>query len=411
MQVDEPSFEPLRGERLLDAVRRVLETIPFYASTPRPGGDDWFSRLPILRRHDLTGVEPSRWLAAHVDVAAELATGSLRPLTTSGSTDEPLKVYADTTLALPPNVWSMHGLPNDAKLINLTAPVCLGTSCPGDIAPMGSQVLLLTFRAGLFRASDESIRRAVSGWNEFEPEIAFVNPAWLHWLWRRSQQLGLTLRTPRLICLTYQYPSLCQRRALATAFPDVPQVEFYGASEFGGTDLAIGCEAGHLHLVEYQAAVEQVPSEHEGLDELVFTTPLSRSMPLIRYAPGDLGITGQVDEDACSLWSVPVVELDGRVSEVLRTAADVVTTREFDDAIADVEALEFYVARSRAGGVRVQGIVAPGLEAQVERALRAAIAPLGFERVEVVFVETLPLGASGKLQLTGEDDRNALETR
>jgi acyl-coenzyme A synthetase/AMP-(fatty) acid ligase len=106
-----------------------------------------------------------------------------------------------------------------------------------------------------------------------------------------------------------------------------------------------------------------------------------------------------------------VVELDGRVSEVLRTAADVVTTREFDDAIADVEALEFYVARSRAGGVRVQGIVAPGLEAQVERALRAAIAPLGFERVEVVFVETLPLGASGKLQLTGEDDRNALETR
>jgi hypothetical protein len=408
--MDETSFEPLEGERLHGAVRRVLETIPFYAAYSREDGEGWFSRLPVLRRDDLSGVDPSRWLPPGLDVAAALASGALRPLTTSGSTDEPLKVYADTTLALPPNVWSMHGLPDDAKLISLTAPVCLGTHCPGDIAPHGPNGLLLTFRAGLFRASDDSIRRAVAAWNEFEPEIAFVNPVWLHWLWRRATELGLKLSPPRLISLTYQYPSHCQRRALAAAF-DAPQVEFYGASEFGGTDLAIGCECGHLHLVEYQASVELVPSEHAGHDELVFSTPLSKSMPLIRYAPGDLGFTGRVEEGACSLWGVPVVELDGRVSEVLRTSTGVVTPRAFDDAVGELEGLEFYVARSRAGRLTVQCIVSPGSEARVEEALRFAVAPLGFEGVSVAFVQRLELGASGKLQLTGEDERNALEVR
>ncbi len=403
-------FEPLTGQRLLVAVQETLARIPFYASYPRGAGADWFSSLPVLRREDLSGVEPTRWLPPELDVAEALASGKLRPLTTSGSTDEPLKVYADTQLPLPPNVWGRRGLPDDAKLVNLTAPVCLGMHCPGDIAPHGPNGLLLTFRAGLFRASDESIRRAVQAWNEFEAEIAFVNPAWLHWLLRRARGLGLTLFPPRLICLTYQYPSRCQRRAIARAF-DAPQIEFYGASEFGGTDLAIGCEAGHLHLVEYQAAVEHVPSEHPGHDELIFTTPLSRSMPLVRYAPGDLGVVDTLGEDACSLWSVPVLELDGRVADVLRTESGVVTTRAFDDAVSEVEGLEFYAARSRAGAVTVQCIVERGTEAQVERAVTSAGLALGFTAVKVVFVERLELGASGKLQLTGEDERHGLEVR
>lgn len=403
-------YDPLTGERLLETVRRALAHIPFYANYPAPSGDAWFEALPVLRRDDLTGVPPTRWLHPDLDLAAELARGTLRPLTTSGSTDEPLRVYADTALSLPPNVWSMHGLPDDAKLVNLTAPVCLGSSCPGDVAPHGARGLLLTFRAGLFTASDVSIARAVTAWNAFAPRIAFVNPAWLHWLHRRARGLGLTMRPPELLCLTYQYPSVCQRRALKAAFP-VPQVEFYGASEFGGTDLAIGCDQGHLHLVEYQAYVEALPSEHAGHDELVFTTPVSRAMPLVRYTPGDLGRVTRVEEDACALWDVPVVELHGRLSEVMHSTTQVVTTRAFDDAVGAVPGLEFYVARSRQGALTMQVIVAPGQDAAVTSALQACAQALGFSSLAVQVVEQLALGASGKLQLTGEDERHALETR
>jgi phenylacetate-coenzyme A ligase PaaK-like adenylate-forming protein len=305
----------------------------------------------------------------------------------------------------------LHGVADDARLVNLTSPVCLGTSCPGDVARLTDKVLLLTFGAGLFEASDAMVSRVARAFNEFAADIAFVNPVWLHWLHRRASALGLHLTPPRLVALTYQYPSRCQRRALARAFPDVPQVEFYGASEFGGTDLAIGCPAGHLHVVDYQAYAEALPSAVEGHDELVFTTPRSRTMPLVRYAPGDLGRLGWVDEQACPLWRVATLELDGRVTDVMHSTTRVVTTREFDDLVGDLEGLLFYEARANGGVLTMRAICEPPSARAVEHAVEGIAQRLGFSRLEFLPVERLSLGASGKLRLTGDDDRHALERR
>ncbi|MFZ5446854.1 MAG: hypothetical protein ACOZQL_43105 [Myxococcota bacterium] len=397
------SFAPLDEEALAAQVREVIREVPFYA---RYAEGSPLSSLPVLRRDDLLGVPPAQWVRRSIDLPAELAAGTIRPVTTSGSTDEPLKVYADLALSLPPAVWSMHGVADDAKLVNLTSPVCLGSACPGDVAPLGERVLLLTFGAGLFEASDAAITRAARAFNDFAPEIAFVNPVWLHWLHRRAQGLGLALHQPRLLVFTYQYPSGCQRRALARAF-SAPQVEFYGASEFGGTELAVGCPEGHLHLVNYQAFAEQLASDVPGHAELVFTTPLSRTMPLLRYAPGDLGRIGWVDEGGCALWEIPTLTLEGRVADVLHAPDRPVTTREFDALVGEVDGLEFYEARSRGGALALRCVGAPELEG----ALREAVAPLGFSRVQVTFVPRLSLGASGKLRLTGEDDAHALDAR
>lgn len=398
-------MDTLDGALLREAVQRVVRSVPFYSSYDAQAA---LSSFPVLRREALLSVPPAQFVTPEIDLPAALASGRFRPLTTSGSTDEPLKVYADVELSLPPSVWSMHGLADDAKLTSLTSGVCLGTSCPGDIAPHGERGLLLTFRAGLFEASDAQVVRTVGAFNAFAGDIAFVNPVWLHWLHRRALGLGLTLHQPQLLVFTYQYPSRCQRRALAKAF-QAPQVEFYGASEFGGTDLAIGCPAGHLHLVDYQAFVETIASEHEGHDELVFSTPLSRAMPLLRYAPGDLGRVGFVDDDACELSSVLAVELDGRVADVMHTGERAVTTREFDDVVSEIEGLAFYEARSGAdGALFMKGIVDDGFS---EPALRAGVLALGFKSFTFAVVERFALGASGKLRLTGEDDRNALLVR
>lgn len=398
------SLEPFDEERLAAEVARVLEEVPFYS-----GYRGALAEFEVLRRDDLLGVPPVQWVRRGVDLAAELTRGTIRPVTTSGSTDEPLKVYADLSISLPPTVWSMHGLEEPLRLANLTSPVCLGNSCPGDVARLDERVLLLTFGMGLFEASDAAITRVAKAFNEFAPDIAFVNPVWLHWLALRATRLGLTLHQPKLIALTYQYPSRCQRRGLARAFPNVPQVEFYGASEFGGTDLAIGCPSGHLHVVNYQAFVEVLPSVHEGHDELVFSTPTSRTMPLLRYAPGDLGRLTWLDDDACELADVPVLELDGRVSDAMHVGGRVVTTRAFDDALGDVEGLLFYEARARGDVLGVRLISEPGAERQVELTVREALRHFG--RLELTFVERFALGPSGKLKLTGDDERNALDVR
>lgn len=392
-------FEPLVGDRLRAAISRVLESVPFYAGQT-------LEALGVLRRDDLARATPVQWVGEGFDVALELTRGTVRMMTTSGSTDEPLKVLADGLHPLPPNVWSMHGLADPVRLVTLTAPVCLGTHCPGDIAPDGDHGLLLTFRRGLFDAPDEAIARAVEAWNAFEGDVVFANPVWLHWLVRRAKALALQLHRPKLIALTYQYISRCQRRALGRAFEGVPQVEFYGASEFAGVDLAIGCDAGHLHVVDYQVFAEAQPSaEAPGHEELIFSTPTSRTMPLLRYAPGDLGGLYEVDEGDCALAHAPVLQVDGRVADVMRSNRSL-TTREADDALS-VEGLEFYAARARDGVLHVQAVGDPSCRAAIEAAARS----LGFTASVVTFVDRLTLGASGKLTLTQDDDRHALDLR
>jgi hypothetical protein len=391
-------YEPLVGERLQAALARVLETVPFYAGKSPES-------LPLLRREDLAGVAPARWVPADFDVSAELSRGTVRMMTTSGSTDEPLRIVADGLHPLPPNVWAMHGLDEPVKLVTLTAPICLGTHCPGDIAPDGEHGLLLTFRKGLFTASDEAVGRAGEAWNQLQPDVAFANPVWLHWLARRAAGLGLSLHQPKVLALTYQYVSQCQRRGLRRYF-SAPQVEFYGASEFAGVDLAIGCDAGHLHVVDYQVFAEAVPcDEVPGHDELFFSTPTSRTMPLLRYSPGDLGGLFEVDEGDCALWHAPVVQLEGRVAHVMHSERPV-TTREADEALS-VEGLEFYTARARAGALHLDCVGDPACRGALETAGRA----LGFSATLVTFVERLELGPSGKLTLTQDDDRHALELR
>ena len=183
-------METLEGLQLREAVQRVVRGVPFYSSYDADGE---LASFPVLRREALLSVNPTQFIAPELDLAAALASGKFRPLTTSGSTDEPLKVYADLELSLPPSVWAMHGLPDDARLTSLTSGVCLGTSCPGDIAQHGDRGLLLTFRAGLFEASDAHVIRTAEAFNAFKGDIAFVNPVWLHWLHRRAHGLGLSL--------------------------------------------------------------------------------------------------------------------------------------------------------------------------------------------------------------------------
>ena len=56
----------------------------------------------------------------------------------------------------------------------------------------------------------------------------------------------------------------------------------------------------------------------------------------------------------------------------------------------------------------IKGIVDPGFS---EQPLRAGVLELGFSSLTFEAVERFALGLSGKLRLTGEDDRNALVRR
>lgn len=115
-----------------------------------------------------------------------------------------------------------------------------------------------------------------------------------------------------------------QRRQLQQAF-DVPLRNSYGASEF--FSIACECPEGRLHLNADWVILEPVDAQGRAVregdwGERCWLTHLANfTQPLLRYELGDR-IRFQPEPCACrSAW--PVIEVQGRCSEVLRLPAGV----------------------------------------------------------------------------------------
>ena len=73
---------PFDESSLAAEVARVLETVPFYERVAR---GTTLEQLKVLRRDDLLDARPEQLVRRDVDLPGELAKGTIRPITTSGS--------------------------------------------------------------------------------------------------------------------------------------------------------------------------------------------------------------------------------------------------------------------------------------------------------------------------------------
>jgi phenylacetate-coenzyme A ligase PaaK-like adenylate-forming protein len=349
-----------RLERLGELLRFVVQKVPYYRERAadydpaRATSREELKRIPLLKKRDVRAGFLNL-CSEDVDLKAELASGRLELVSSSGTTEDRLQAIADASLVrIPSHYDAIFGVPRLADVPRtavFTSPTCMSRACSSS-SELSARVvhehtLFLPAVHDPFSLDGDAVRRIVDEISSFEPTFLFVNPVYAHLLARRALELDIALPRVELILSSYQYLSRGQRRSLSRLF-GAPVRNLYAATELGGCQLGLECLHGRLHVREDHCLVELL---RDGADArphepgaMVVTTLAGRTMPLVRYVVGDLAAeTGETC--ACPLSDWPSIHLHGRESDALFVDGRWFSTRDIDEAIGDFLGVDFYCCR------------------------------------------------------------------
>jgi phenylacetate-CoA ligase len=398
--------------------KAVAET-PFYARHRDAVGEgsslvDALSHLPLLFKKDVRAALPKAWVPAGRDPRADLASGALELVETSGSTEERLRILWDRGWWMNQEERAMRTNAHVARCLDdpsyreaiLTTPVCGGGVChAGDMTyeeRSDERHVFLNMRpdptywrdADMTRMIDEIARHRTVGLE--------ADPAYLAALARHAEATGRTLEVSGFTQLTYASTTRAHLRSIRGAYAG-PIYQLYGASEVGV--LFMEGEDGLLHHAPFTTHVELLPAKvptpgAENVALVVVSTLDRTAQPLLRFVVGDLV---QVAPSAPRKFtSVPALaSIEGRVQDaVLRPDGALVTTGAIDralDALSDVR--DFQVTQATPTDVTVD-VVPRGAGDAVLAAVRDALGPLlGTLRVDVRRATAIAAEPSGKFRI------------
>jgi phenylacetate-CoA ligase len=418
-----PRPDPEHEARTVAAIARALREIPFYQrhrhAAPDAGAplSEALRRLPLLTKKDVRGTLPKQWVPATRDVRAELASGALELVETSGSTGDRLRILWDEGWWLRQERRAMRTNPMVAAAMDgahgayreaiLTTPACgLGTCHVGDL-PFEERVdreylfvnqrpdPLFWTRQEQTRMLDELARHATVGLE--------ADPLYLALLARFASECGRAVDVKGFTQLTYAFTTRAYLRTIREAFSG-PLLQLYGASEVGV--LYMENDAGRLDHAPFTAHVELLPARvaTPGARDvaLVVVTTIDRvAMPLLRFVLGDLV---QVDAAAQRPWTnVPALaSVEGRVDDaVARPDGALVTAGAIDRAIGGVDGVRVYQVNQRSADRVEVDVVADGDGARVAAEVQARLAPL-LEGLAVAArtATAIPVEPSGKFRVS-----------
>src|SRR5204863_5458654 len=144
----------------------------------------------------------------------------------------------------------------------------------------------------LIDSNDSAPASAIwQGWRHFDPTRITAFPSRLCEVIQSARRQGCRLFSPSLRCvfLTGEVTHDWQRSLIEREL-GVATAQSYGVQESGA--IAFACEQGAWHTCAESIIVEFVrdgrPARPGELAELVVTSLVNRTMPLIRYRTGDL---------------------------------------------------------------------------------------------------------------------------
>ncbi|WP_035792312.1 phenylacetate--CoA ligase family protein [Kitasatospora mediocidica] len=280
-------------------VADVFSDIPFYRDhlaskglTPADfRGISDLSKLPVVDRRTLQ----SRPVETFVSAAA-LAAGLPSPAYTSGTSGEPLQLYASRDFY----IASFH-------LMQLA----YGGSVPFTASCLSEVDRVLPEQDDCqvhFIARSNSVAQLFERLKEIRPQVALLGPR----RWRKLvERYGHELADLNLVVAgAAGAASTPEERAYLSGFVGCPVVDMYGATELGGAIFE--CPRGREHVLAHHNYLEILDDDgnpaapgHSG--NLVWTALDNSIMPLIRYQIGD---TGQfaVDQECDCGWNGPIVQ-------------------------------------------------------------------------------------------------------
>jgi phenylacetate-coenzyme A ligase PaaK-like adenylate-forming protein len=426
----EKNFQPT-GANWLSRYRRLsrktlelaLNEVPGYASWrrsdpgPRASVDDRYAALPVLSKRELREHFPAGFVPSHRELGPGLAAGEVEFAHTSGSTADRV------TLVFNPAWWEASeraawGLNTHARRVAdgshrevvLASPRCVG---PG-FSPKPLTVAERTIGRHLYvnqkinpaswHAGD--IRRMAQEINDYAPLALEGDPAYLAAFARRSAELGIEVCQPRLIFLTYSYPSRLYLRQIRNVFTASP-VSSYGSTETG--HVFMECEAGRLHQNSRHCRVDFLPwiSRHGGprrggMLVTVFHNPW---FVVLRFEIGDVARLDERGPCPCGRREgLTLAAIEGRVSGVTFNAeGEAVSVDDLDAILAQIPGLTAWQLDLPAPGSRRLRILAePGFARQACRQARELLQGIygNGAAIEVAAEKSLQHELSGKIRFT-----------
>jgi phenylacetate-CoA ligase len=419
-----PSPDSSHESRTVEAIVRAHRDIPFYRARPSAAPREpaaplagVLTRLPLLLKKDLRSTLPRQWVPPGCDTRAELASGALELVETSGSTGERLRVLWDAgwwmrqerrAMRTHPKVAAaMDGAHGEYREAILTSPACgVGTCHVGNLPyeeRVLDELLFLNQRPDpLYWTADEQTRM-LDELSRHEAVGLESDPLYLALLARFARSQGRAIDVRGFVQLTYAFAAQASLRAIRSAF-EGEVLQLYGASEIGV--LFMEGEDGRLHHCPFTTHVELLPLRvpTPGAEDvaLVVATSLDRvAMPLVRFVLGDLV---QVDVRGPRRFTTvaPLRSVEGRVDDaVLRPDGALVTAGAIDRVLAPIDGLRLWQVNQRAADRVEVDLVADGDTGPIVDDARARLAPL-FAGLETVAraATAIPIEPSGKFRVS-----------
>jgi phenylacetate-CoA ligase len=388
--------QAIRGalQRTLLASRRVPLYRDKYAARgvdiEQVSGVEDLWRLPALTKADFTAIGAS----GYIDERLQLE--NLRSTTTSGSLGAPLSLYStDAEFAqLLVNLhspWIERGIGRQDRVLMLLAPYL-------EQAPPQWQTRWVPAAVGH--------PGVVEAFQDFEPTVVIGSTESIALLGleiaRRSelQQLATGVRALFPFGQTLS-PEL--RTMMQSGFA-APSYDLYGSQEGGW--VGVECEAGRgLHAPAGQIVVQiarlgepDVPAEPGELGEVIITSLLRTTTPMIRYRMHDVAKLDTAPCD-CGRLTPRITALEGRVQDFLVSSEGRLVSpgNVCSDLSKHPKVLDHRVVQEAPQRVRVQLVVQGALSSQDTAAVHATVQlHLGQVEVEVQQVAEIERDPSGK---------------
>lgn len=316
--------------------------------------DARYAALPALAKADLRKHFPYGLVPRGLDLDAALARGEVSFVQTSGTAEESVTNIwnQDWWNASERASWALNkhaagmltGTHREAILASALSvgPRSEGPPIARD-ARMLARFLFLNEYGSTAQWPEGHEDRIRLELQEYAPVVLEANPSLLARFARWAWLAGKSVFQPRLITLTYEFPSELQLRAIRRVF-SCPIASSYGATEAGYVFME--CEQGRLHQnCDFcRVDIERVRGlEEQGIGRILATSFGNRWFPLLRFEIGDLA---RVSTDPCPCgrtFGLTLSAIEGRlISALLASGNRIVTHRQLDQSLAAVEGIDEY---------------------------------------------------------------------
>jgi len=356
-------------EQCTGALTTALQETPMYEGWRRwdPGVrrpiDERYGSLPILIKDDIRAAFPYGLVPKGKDLDAALSRGEVSFVRTSGTSDEALE-----------NIWNQRwwnaSERSSWRLNSVASRVATGQH-PEAILASALSVGPRT-EAGSLDQKERTLGRFLflneygrtEEWPpgheqrilweiaDYQPAVLEANPSLLARLARYAGRAGVAVWQPPLIVITYEFISALHLRDIRRVYGS-PLASSYGSTEAGYVFME--CECGNLHQNTDSCRVDMAPipgipgsgspddrPEPDSMGVILATTFGNEWFPLVRFQVGDIG---KVAHEPCPCgrnFGITLGSIEGRLKSLFVTDGRLVTHREMDLALSQVDGLQQY---------------------------------------------------------------------